>query len=74
MSQPTQTCQACGAVENVNWFDRGFPPDVAKRRLAKRCTAAGHTSEPQYLVGFAVGSRAHGMTTPQPSIGDNDAV
>lgn len=32
---------------------RGFPPDIAKRRLAKRCKEAGHTCKAQYLAGFS---------------------
>lgn len=52
MSEPKQTCQVCGDVEIVRMDGRGFPPDIAKRRLAKRCAAKGHASEPQYLVGI----------------------
>lgn len=36
---------------------RGFPPDIAKRKLAKRCKAQGHASDPQYRAGFVVGVR-----------------
>lgn len=50
---PTQTCTVCGAVEIVRSDGRGFPPDIAKRRLAKRCKAAGHNCEPQYLCGIS---------------------
>jgi hypothetical protein len=52
MSEPTQTCQTCGRVEVVNPDGRGFPPDIAKRKLAKRCKADGHVSDPKYLVGM----------------------
>lgn len=52
MNQPTQTCTLCGAVEIVTPDGRGFPPDIAKRRLAKRCRDAGHKSKPVYLAGF----------------------
>jgi len=52
MSEPTQTCTTCGAVEVVRPC-RGFPPDVAKRKLAKRCEAKGHVSTPTYLAGLA---------------------
>lgn len=55
MSQPTQTCQKCGRVEVVRMVGRGFPPDVAKRRLKKRCKEAGCASEPRYLAGLAFG-------------------
>jgi hypothetical protein len=50
--EPTQTCQACGDVEVVRPDGRGFPPDIAKRRLAKRCKANGHTCDPKYRAGF----------------------
>ena len=52
MTEPTQTCTTCGAVEIVRPDGRGFPPDIAKRKLAKRCKAAGHTSTPRYLAGL----------------------
>jgi hypothetical protein len=52
VSQPTQTCQICGRVEIVTPDGRGFPPDIAKRRLAKLCKADGHVSQPKYLVGM----------------------
>jgi hypothetical protein len=53
MSQPTQTCQVCGAVEVVRPGGRGFPPDIAKHRLAKRCAAAGHRCVPKYRAGMS---------------------
>lgn len=62
MSEPTQTCAVCGDVETVRPDGRGFPPDIAKRRLAKRCAAAGHKSEPKYLAGFRFGPRAGGTS------------
>lgn len=51
--EPAQTCQRCGLVEIVRLVGRGFPPDAAKRRLAKRCAKAGCPSEPQYTAGVA---------------------
>jgi hypothetical protein len=51
MSGPTQTCQACGRVEPVRQDGRGFPPDIAKRRLRKRCKEAGCACDPQYRAG-----------------------
>lgn len=63
MSNPTQTCTTCGAVEIVRADGRGFPPDIAKRRLAKRCKAAGHDCTPRYLAGLIVGPPITGMTT-----------
>lgn len=38
-SGPVQTCELCGLTEAVTPDGRGFPPDIAKRRLAKRCKA-----------------------------------
>lgn len=53
MSQPTQTCRLCGAVEVVRPDGRGFPPDIAKRRLKRRCKANGCPSEPTYRAGLS---------------------
>ena len=61
MSEPTQTCQVCGDVEIVRQSGRGFPPDAAARRLAKRCAAKGHKSRPEYLAGIQFGLSARGM-------------
>jgi hypothetical protein len=52
--EPTQTCQVCGDVEVVRRSGSGFPPDAAKRRLAKRCKEAGHTCKPEYLAGISI--------------------
>ena len=58
MSEPTQTCQECGRVEVVRPYGRGFPPDIAKRRLKKRCNAAGCPSKPAYRAGIGAGLEA----------------
>jgi hypothetical protein len=42
----------CGAIEIVHPDGRGFPPDIAKKRLAKRCKESGHISKPTYRAGF----------------------
>lgn len=55
MSEPTQTCVLCGRVEIVRQSGRGFPPDVAKRRLARACNEAGCPCQPQYLAGLGAG-------------------
>lgn len=55
MSQPTQTCTTCGATAVVRQDRRGFPPDIAKRRLAKACKAAGHECTPVYRAGIGDG-------------------
>ena len=36
-SQPTQTCLLCGRQVVVTPDGRGFPPDIAKRKLRKAC-------------------------------------
>lgn len=51
MSEPQQRCEVCGDVEVVRPDGRGFPPDIAKRKLAKRCKAKGHTCQPTYTAG-----------------------
>jgi hypothetical protein len=57
MSSPTQTCQECGDVEAVKLDRRGFPPDIAKRKLAKRCKAKGHACQPKYQAGLLISPR-----------------
>lgn len=57
MAEPTQTCLLCNRVVTVVPSGRGFPPDVAARKLAKICAAAGHVSRPQYRAGLVVGVR-----------------
>ena len=64
MSEPTQTCLTCGAVEIVHPDGRGFPPDIAKRRLAKKCAAAGHKSRPTYRAGVSI--PRHLICDPHP--------
>jgi hypothetical protein len=52
MTDPTQTCQICGRVVTVTPDGRGFPPDIAKRKLAKLCREDGHKSDPRYRAGL----------------------
>lgn len=59
MTQPTQTCELCGDVEIVRPDGRGFPPDIAKRKLKKRCNAAGCPSKPRYMAGIGAGLLRH---------------
>lgn len=62
MSEPTVTCRNCGRFRVVTPDGRGFPPDIAKRKLAKDCKAGGCTeSQPQYLAGLVLGGRATGQ-------------
>jgi hypothetical protein len=50
----TQTCRLCGRVVQVAPDGRGFPPDIAARRLAKWCAANGCPSEPTYRATLLV--------------------
>jgi hypothetical protein len=52
-SEPTVTCNGCGDRETVVPDGRGFPPDIAKRKLRKRCRAKGCEGEPQYMAGIS---------------------
>lgn len=54
---PTQTCTTCGDVEIVRQDGRGFPPDIARRRLERRCKSKGHTCQPQYRAGVSITRR-----------------
>ena len=47
---PDQNCKICGRNEPVVPDGRGFPPDIAKRKLKKRCNANGCKSDPQYTA------------------------
>lgn len=53
-SQPVQRCGFCGRIEVVRPDGRGFPPDIAKRRLVKACGAAGCPCFPEYRAGFGI--------------------
>jgi hypothetical protein len=53
-TEPNQRCEECGRTEIVRMDGRGFPPDIAKRRLAKACKKAGHVSRPIYTAGISL--------------------
>jgi hypothetical protein len=61
MSEPVQTCQLCQRSVIVTPDGRGFPPDIAKRKLRKLCNADGCVSSPRYTAGFSLGQRASGQ-------------
>lgn len=61
MTTPKQTCQLCGRVQFVVNDGRGFPPDIAKRKLVKLCKADGCPCEPKYTAGISFGGPARGM-------------
>ena len=52
MSEPTVTCGLCGRKRTVVPDGRGFPPDIAKRKLERECKAAGCPCKPQYRAGL----------------------
>ena len=54
MSEPRYRCARCGRTQTVHPDGRGFPPDIAKRRLVKRCKAEGCPSEPEYTAGVGL--------------------
>lgn len=49
--EPTVACSLCGRSQVVTPDGRGFPPDIAKRKLRKVCRAAGCESDPKYTAG-----------------------
>ena len=61
MTMPTQTCQLCGRAVIVTPDGRGFPPDIAERRLRKLCKPNGCPSSPKYRAGLKIGPPPHGM-------------
>ncbi len=63
-NEPTYSCRLCGRVVVVRRDGRGFPPDIAKRKLKRLCKADGCKCDPTYLAGFAIGSRIVGQEVP----------
>lgn len=59
--QPQQQCALCGRVEIVKPDGRGFPPDIAKRRLVKECRLNGCPCDPQYTAGIALAPPRTGL-------------
>lgn len=51
MSEPRQTCRLCGRTVIVELDGRGFPPEIAARKLRKACRAEGCPCDPQYRAG-----------------------
>lgn len=54
--RPTVTCVVCRRWTEVRHDGRGFPPDIAKRRLARICADApdSHEADPQYRAGVSL--------------------
>jgi hypothetical protein len=40
---------------------RGFPPDIAKRKLRKLCASNGCSCDPVYRAGIIIGPRPAGQ-------------
>jgi hypothetical protein len=59
--EPTVTCRLCGRWLIVVPDGRGFPPGIAKRKLARTCSANGCASDPVYRAGVAIRSRPDGQ-------------
>lgn len=56
-----QQCALCGRTEQVAPDGRGFPPDIAKRRLKKWCKANGCPCRPVYTPTILMGPRPSGQ-------------
>ncbi len=61
MSYPVQICQLCGRSIAVVPDGRGFPPDIAKRKLKRLCSLSNCRSEPKYTAGFSFGGPITGQ-------------
>ena len=53
--EPTVTCELCGRRLVVTPDGRGFPPDIAKRKLRRECQANSCPCKPVYLAGVTWG-------------------
>jgi len=60
-TEPRQTCQLCGAYVVVTPDVRGFPPDVAKRKLQRLCRLRGCPCQPQYTAGLLLSREVTGQ-------------
>lgn len=61
MTQPRMTCAICGRIEIVKADGRGFPPNIARRRLVEACHVYGCTCDPRYSVGFSLSGPVTGQ-------------
>ena len=62
MSQQSVTCAECGQGVTVTPDGSGFLPDIARRKLAKLCRAAGHEPDLRYYAGFRFGPAPRGQS------------
>lgn len=67
MSAPQQKCTVCGRIEVVTPDGRGYPPDIAARKLAKLCKADGHKATIEYTAGWHLAR----MATADGATADN---
>lgn len=51
-AEPTITCTLCGRQLIVTLDGRGFPPDIARRKLRKICKANDCACDPVYRAGI----------------------
>jgi hypothetical protein len=51
---PIVVCKVCGVIQAVVPDGRGFPPDIAKRKLAKKCLEIReHVADIEYRAGVS---------------------
>jgi hypothetical protein len=53
VSEPRMSCRICGRSITVVPGGRGFPPDIAKRKLVKDCKSNGCPCSPEYRAGIS---------------------
>ena len=58
---PQVTCDRCGDVLPVVPDGRGFPPDIAKRKLIRKCRAKGCLGIPIYAAGLSLTVRPEAL-------------
>jgi hypothetical protein len=66
MSGPIYTCSICERIVAVKPDGRGFPPDIAKRKLMNLCKKAGCKCDPKYKPGIHIAPR-RGVESPTRS-------
>lgn len=66
MTEPVQTCKLCNRSVIVTPDGRGFPPDIARRKLQRICKASGCSCQPAYTAGLALGPRPSGQEGSRP--------
>jgi len=56
IGEPTYTCKVCGKIQFVRPTSRGYPPDVARAKLLRRCSTDedNHTPDIEYRAGVLV--------------------